>query len=65
MNKNKLHKQKKQAQLDQWQVEVDQLKGKMSRVSVELHVGLNKQIERMEGKIDQAKAKLDEFAGTS
>jgi len=62
MNEKELYRQKKQAQLDEWKAEVDKLKAKASGASADAQMELNKQIEALEGKIEEGKAKLAEIA---
>ena len=65
MNEKKLYQQKKQAQLDEWDVEVDKLKAKASGVSADAQLDLNKQIEVLKGKIEKGKTKLAEIEDAS
>ena len=62
MNEKELYQQKKQAQLDEWKAEIDKLKAKASGASADAQIKLNKQIEALEGKIEEGKAKLAEIA---
>lgn len=39
--------------MDEWEAEVDKLKAKASGVSADTQLELNKQIEELEGKIEQ------------
>lgn len=65
MNEKQLYQQKKQAQLDEWQAEVDKLKAKASEASADAQLEMNSQIEALEGKIEEGKAKLAELADAS
>lgn len=65
MNEKELYQQKKQAQLDEWQAEVDKLKAKASGASADAQLELNKEIEALEGKIEEGKTKLAEIADAS
>ena len=65
MNEKELYQQKKQAQLDEWKAEVDKLKAKASGVSADAQLELNKEIEALEGKIEEGKTKLAEIANAS
>lgn len=65
MSDKKLQEQKKQAQLDEWKAEVDKLKAKASGASADAQLELNKEIEALEAKIAQRKAKLDEVVDDS
>lgn len=62
MNEKELYQQKKQAQLDEWKADVDKLKAKVSGVSADAQMKLNKQIEALEGKLKEGRAKLAEIA---
>ncbi|WP_300464546.1 coiled coil domain-containing protein [Desulfobacula sp.] len=61
MNEKKLFQQKKQAQLDKWKAEVNKFKARASGASADAQLGLNKQIEVLEGKIEEGKTKLAEI----
>ncbi|HKJ60636.1 MAG TPA: hypothetical protein VKA94_01380 [Hyphomicrobiales bacterium] len=65
MNERKLYQQKMQAQLDEWNAEVDNLKAKASGAKADVQLGLNKQIKALEGEIEDGKAKLAEIADAS
>lgn len=65
MNKKELYQQKKQAQLDEWKAEVDKLKAKASGGSADAQLALNKQIDALEGKIEEGKTKLAAIADAS
>lgn len=65
MNEKELYQQKKQAQLNEWKAEVDKLKAKASGASADAQLELNKQIEALEGKIEEGKTKLAEIADAS
>ncbi len=65
MSEKELYQQKKQAQLDEWEAEVDKLKAKASGASADAQLELNKEIEELEGKIEQGKSKLAELADAS
>ena len=62
MNEKELYQQKKQAQLDEWKAEVDKLKAKASGARADTQMELNKQIEALEGKIEEGQTKLAEIA---
>lgn len=62
MSEKDLYQQKKQAQLDEWKAEVDKLKAKASEASADAQLELNKQIEALEGKIEEGQTKLAEIA---
>lgn len=65
MTEKELYQQKKQAQLDEWKAEVDKLKAKASGASADAQLELNKEIEALEGKIEEGKTKLGEVADAS
>lgn len=65
MNEKELYQQKKQAQLDERKAEVDKLKAKASGASADAQLELNKQIEALEGKLEEGKTKLAEIADAS
>jgi predicted nucleic acid-binding Zn-ribbon protein len=65
MSEKELYQQKKQAQLDEWKAEVDKLKAKASGASADTQMELNKQIEALEGKIEEGQTKLAEIADAS
>lgn len=51
--------------MDEWKAEVDKLKAKASGASAHAQLELNKQIEALEGKIEEGKTKLAEIADAS
>lgn len=61
MNDKEIYHQKYQAKLDEWKVEIDKLKAKASGVSADVKQELNQQIEALEIKIEEGKAKLAEL----
>ena len=65
MNDKELYQQKKQAQLDEWKAELDKLKAKASEASADKKIELNKEIERLDSKVEEGKAKLAEIEGAS
>jgi septal ring factor EnvC (AmiA/AmiB activator) len=65
MNEKQLYQQKRQAQLDEWQAEIDKFKAKASGASADAQLKLNEQIKVLEGKLAAAKAKLTEIADAS
>ena len=64
MNDKELYQQKKQAQLDEWQAEIDKLKARASMASADAQLEMNKQIATLESHIKAGKAKLSELAQT-
>jgi len=65
MNEKELYQQKKQAQLDEWKAGVDKLKARASGASAKSQLELNKQIEALEGKIEERKSRLAELVDAS
>lgn len=65
MNEKALYQQKKQAQLDEWEAEIDKLKAQASGASADAQIELNKQIKVLEGKVEEGKTKLAEIAEAS
>lgn len=64
MESKELYQKKVQAHLDEWKAEVDKLKAKAQGASAEAQIEWNKQIEFLEGKMKEGKAKLSELANT-
>jgi len=65
MNDKELYQQKKQAQLDEWQSEVDLLKARASGARADAQLKMNKKINSLEIKIQEGKAKLSQLAKSS
>lgn len=65
MNNKELYQQKVKAQLDEWKAEVDRLRAKASGASADRQLKMNRQIEELEGQIEDGRAKLAELADTS
>ena len=65
MSTKELYKQKMQAQLDEWEAEIDRFKAKASGASANAQLDLNKDINALKGKIEQGKTKLAEIAEAS
>ncbi len=65
MDDKALYQQKQKAQLNEWKAEVDKLKAKASKASAEAQLEFNKQINAIEGKLDEGRAKLAELADAS
>lgn len=51
--------------MDEWEAEVNRIKAKASGASANAQLELNKEINALEGKIEQGKAKLAEIADAS
>ena len=58
MNEKQLYQQKRQAQLDEWQADLDKFKAKASGASADAQLRLNAQIKVLEGKIEEGKDNL-------
>jgi len=61
MSDKALYQQKKEAQLAVWKAEIDKLKAKSSMASADAQIAMNKQIEKLESKIDEGKTKLSDL----
>jgi chromosome segregation ATPase len=62
MNKKDLYKQKLQAQLDEWQADVDKMKAKLGGASVGAKLEINQEINQLEGKLGEGRKKLEELS---
>jgi len=62
MSDRKLYQQKKEAQLNEWQADIDKIKAKTSMASADVQIEMNKQIDILEKKIDEGKTKLSDLA---
>ncbi len=62
MNKKDLYKQKLQAQLDEWQADVDKMKAKLGSASVGAKLEINQEINQLEGKLGEGRKKLEELS---
>lgn len=63
MNDKELFKQKKQAQLDKWSAEIDELKAKGAKLGADAQLEFYKQIDNLKDSMKEGKkklAKLDE-----
>ncbi len=65
MTDRELYLQKMQAQLDEWKAEVDKLKAKASGASADAQLEMKQQIQALDGKIEEGKAKLSELGEAS
>lgn len=65
MDDKQLYQQKMKAQLDQWKAQIDLLKAKASAASADAQLEMNKQINTLESKIDDGKAKLSALTDAS
>jgi len=62
MNEKELHERKLQAQLDEWQAEVERLRAQATSASADAQLTLNERIEALQRKIDDGKTKLEAAA---
>jgi septal ring factor EnvC (AmiA/AmiB activator) len=62
MNDRELYRQKKQAQLDEWKADIDRLRAKASGNSADAQLKLNREIDKLEGRIGEGRTKLAEIA---
>ena len=65
MNDKELHRQKYQAQLDEWQAEVAKLKAKAAGAKADAQLELNKHLKELEQRMHEAGAKLSELTTAS
>lgn len=62
MSEKELYRQKRQAELDQWQADIEKLKAKASEASADAQLEINKQVDALQLKVEEGKAKLAEVA---
>jgi hypothetical protein len=62
MNDRELHRQKYQAQLDEWKADVAKLKARAAAAKADAQIEMNKHIEELDHKMHEAGAKLGELA---
>ncbi len=62
MSDKELYQQRLQAQLDEWQAEIDKLKAKAEGAGAETKLEMNRQIEELESKVEDARGKLSELS---
>lgn len=65
MTDKETYQQKYQAQLDEWKATIDQLKAKASEAGADAKLAKNRQIEALEKKVEEGKAKLSALADAS
>lgn len=65
MNDKELYKRKKQAQLDQWQAEIDKIKAQASEANADAQLEMNKHLKELEGKVEEGKTKLAQLSSAS
>lgn len=62
MDNKELYQQKLQAQLDEWVADIDKLRAKASGASADTQLQLNREIDTLQARIDEAKGKVSELA---
>lgn len=62
MNSKQAYQKKVQAQLDEWSAEIDKLRAKADRADAEAEIALNREIDNLRDKRNQARQKLDELS---
>jgi flagellar biosynthesis chaperone FliJ len=62
MMDKELYQRKLQAQLDEWEADVDKLKAKASSASADKQLKMNEQIRVLDSKIAESKTKLSELS---
>ncbi len=65
MTRKKQHEQKLQAQLDEWDAEIDKLKAKARGAQAEGKIAYEKEIEKLDAMKDTVSDKLTEFKNSS
>lgn len=65
MSKKELYKQKMQAQLAEWEADIERFKAKASGASDSVQLELHKEIRALKVKTEQGRAKLAELADAS
>ncbi|MGJ3260314.1 MAG: coiled coil domain-containing protein [Rhodospirillales bacterium] len=62
MSSKQAYQKKIQAQLDEWSAEIDKLRAKADRADAEAEIALNREIDNLRDKRNQARQKLDELS---
>lgn len=62
MSEKKLYQQKLQAQLDEWQADIDKLKARAKDESADAQIELHKQIDTLETQVADARAQLKQLS---
>lgn len=65
MKERDLYIQKLEAQINEWQADIDKLKAKLAGASVGTKLEINQHITSMESNLEEAKSKLDELRKAS
>lgn len=61
MSNKELYQKKMQAQLDEWNADLDKMKAKASKASADAQINLKKQIDSLEQKTKGVRSKLSEL----
>lgn len=56
---------KMQAELDEWNAEIDKLKARAKKADAQAQIEYHKQVENLQGMQDKAKHRLDELRASS
>ena len=62
MNEKELYKQKYQAQLDEWAADIAKIKAKAAGATADTQIAMNKEVDSLELKHKDARAKLSALA---
>jgi len=65
MSNKQAYQQKIQAQLDEWSAEIDKLRAKADKADADAQIALNREIDNLRDKKNQAREKLDELSDAS
>lgn len=65
MNEKDLYQQKLEAQLNEWQADIDKMKAKMAGASVGAKLELSQHLNMLEGKVEEGKEKMSELSETT
>ncbi len=65
MSNKQAYQQKVQAQLDEWSAEIDKLRAKADKADADAQIALNREIDDLRDKKNQAREKLDELSEAS
>jgi predicted nucleic acid-binding Zn-ribbon protein len=65
MDEKSAYRQKLEARLDQWQAEIDGLKGKAAEAGADARIEYEKQVEALRAQQDKARQKLKELDAAS
>ena len=62
MDDRELHRQKYQAQLDEWKADVAKLKARAAGAKADAQIEMNKHVKELDQKLHEAGARLSELA---